>query len=80
MSIADEVIAAIEAVAGESNVGSNRDVNLFDHQILDSLRTIELIVEMSERFGVDIALSEVDRDVWATPNRIVAFMEQRLPA
>lgn len=80
MSISDEVIAAIEAVAGESNVGSNRDVNLFDHQILDSLRTIELIVEMSERFGVDIALSEVDRDVWATPNRIVAFMEQRLPA
>ena len=80
MSISDEVIAAIEAVAGESNVGSNRDVNLFDHQILDALRTIELIVEMSERFGVDIALSEVDRDVWATPNRIVAFMEQRLPA
>lgn len=78
MSTADEVIAAIAAVTGESDIGSNRDVSLFDHRILDSLRTIELIVEMSERFGIDIALSEIDRDVWATPNRIVAFMEQRL--
>ena len=78
MSRADEVIAAIAAVTGESSLGANRDINLFDHQILDSLRTIELIVEMSERFGVEVALSEVDRDVWATPNRIVAFMEERL--
>ena len=80
MSTADEVIAAIVAVTGESDVGANRDVNLFDHQSLDSLRTIELIVELCERFGVDIALSEIDRDVWASPNKIAAFMEQRLGA
>lgn len=80
MSTADEVIAALETITQERGIGANRDVNLFGQQILDSLRTVELVVELSERFGTDIALSEIDRDSWATPNRIIAFMEQRLEA
>jgi D-alanine--poly(phosphoribitol) ligase subunit 2 len=78
MSTADEVIAALETITQEHEIAAHRDVNLFGQQILDSLRTVELVVELSERFGTEIALSEIDRESWATPNLIIAFMEQRV--
>lgn len=78
MSVSDEVIAALVAVTQEPDVAVSRDVDLFGQQILDSLRTIELVVELSERLGTDIALSEIDRISWATPHKIIAFMEHRL--
>ena len=78
MSTADEVIATIQAVTGEMEVQVNRELPLFELQLLDSLQTVELLVALCERFHVDVALSEIDRDAWATPARIVAFMEQRV--
>jgi D-alanine--poly(phosphoribitol) ligase subunit 2 len=78
MSVADEVIAAIHAVTDDPEVAVDRDLKLFELQVLDSLRTIELVVALSARFDTDIALSEIDRDLWATPNKIIAFIENRV--
>ena len=78
MSFADNVLATIEAVTGEPAVRQDLDLDLFGNQVLDSLRSVELLVSLSQRFGMDIALSEIDRELWATPNKIIAFMEQRV--
>ena len=78
MSTADAVIAAIETVTGEFEVRGNRDLALFELRLLDSLQTVALLVALCEHFNVEVALSEVDREVWATPARIIAFMEQRV--
>jgi D-alanine--poly(phosphoribitol) ligase subunit 2 len=80
MSISDEVFAALIAVTQEPALGASPDVDLFGQQILDSLRTIELVVELSERLGTDISLSEIDRASWATPHKIIEFFEHRLDA
>jgi D-alanine--poly(phosphoribitol) ligase subunit 2 len=77
MSIAEEVVATIEEVTGEPEVRVNPDLPLFDLQVLDSLRAISLLLALNSRFGVDISLSEVDREQWATPATIIAFMEER---
>jgi D-alanine--poly(phosphoribitol) ligase subunit 2 len=78
MSISDEVMEALIVVTHEPGIRASPDIDLFDEQILDSLRTIELVVELSERFGTDIALSEIDRSSWATPHKIIEFIEHRL--
>jgi D-alanine--poly(phosphoribitol) ligase subunit 2 len=78
MEFGEEVVAAIESVTREPEVRANRDLPLFELQVLDSLRTVMLVVELNSRFGVDIALSEVDRDAWATPARIVDFVAERV--
>ena len=80
MSIADNVLATIEAVTGEPAVRQDLDLDLFGNQVLDSLRSVELLVSLSQRFETDISLSEIDRDLWATPKKIIAFMEQRVSA
>jgi D-alanine--poly(phosphoribitol) ligase subunit 2 len=78
MAIHEEVVAAIEEVTQEPEVRANEELPLFELQVLDSLRTIMLVVELNSRFGVDIAPSEIDRDAWATPSRIAAFVEERV--
>ena len=78
MSVADEVMAALEVVTGDREVTRDRDLDLFGLHVLDSLRTVELLLELSARLKTDVALSEIDRSTWATPNGIIAFYEQRV--
>jgi len=78
MAFEEEVVAAIEEVTQEPEVRANHELPLFELQVLDSLRTIMLMVELNSRFGVEIAPSEIDRDAWATPARIVQFVEERV--
>jgi len=80
MSFADSVLSTIESVTGESAVRQDLDLDLFGNQFLDSLRSVELLVSLSQRFNTDIALSEIDRELWATPKKIISFMEQRVGA
>jgi D-alanine--poly(phosphoribitol) ligase subunit 2 len=51
---------------------------LFEFDLLDSLRAVELMVALSEEFGIEISPAEFVREEWATPSRIVAYMERRL--
>lgn len=78
MSLAENVLAKIEAVTGEPAVRQDLDLDLYGNHVLDSLRSVELLVSLSQGFDTDIALSEIDRDLWATPKKIIAFMEQRV--
>ena len=80
MSTAQKVIDVLARVTGEPSVRAQQNLALFDHHVLDSLRTIQLLAALSDECGVEIALTEVDRDAWATPGRIVKFMEDRVGA
>jgi D-alanine--poly(phosphoribitol) ligase subunit 2 len=78
MSTAEKVLALLADVTEVDEVRRNPDLRLYNLDILDSLKTIELIVAFSEKLGVEVSPAEFERDQWATPSRIVAFMEDRL--
>jgi len=65
-------------VTGDDAVLSDPDVQLFESGLLDSLGVVTLLVSFEEAFGVSISPSELDRDAWATPGRLVADVEGRL--
>jgi len=44
------------------------------------MKTVELMVALSEEFGIDISPAEFEREQWATPRRIVAYIERRITA
>jgi D-alanine--poly(phosphoribitol) ligase subunit 2 len=56
------------------------DLRLFDLQILDSMKTVELIVAFSEAFGIGISPADLEREQWKTPRAIVADIERRIGA
>ena len=76
----DRILAVLAAVAETNEVRTNPDLALFDLQILDSMKTVELIVAVGQEFGVEISPAEFEREAWATPAKFVADIRQRLSA
>ena len=80
MSVAESVLTILARTAETDEVLAQPDLDLFETGVLDSLRTVELMVALSEAFGVEISPAEFEREQWATPARIVAFMAARVGA
>jgi D-alanine--poly(phosphoribitol) ligase subunit 2 len=78
MSTAERVLAALAKVAETDEIRRNPELELFELSILDSLGTIQLMIALSDEFGVEISPAELERDDWATPRKIVAYMERRV--
>ena len=76
----DQVIEVLARVADTEEVRTNPDLALYDLQILDSMKTVELIVALQQEMGVEVSPAEFDRDAWATPAKMVADVQKRLGA
>ena len=70
MDIKAEVIEIIEELFME-DVSDMMDEDLFDAGVLDSMGTVEMIVELENRFDLRVPVSEFGRDDWNTANKIV---------
>ena len=68
MNIKAEVIEIIEELFME-DVSDMMDEDLFDAGVLDSMGTVELIVELENRFDIRVPVSEFVRDEWNTANK-----------
>ncbi|GDX09757.1 hypothetical protein LBMAG57_15290 [Verrucomicrobiota bacterium] len=79
-AIHDQVIEVLARVSDTEEVRANPDLALYDLQILDSMKTVELIVALQQELNVEISPAEFDRDAWATPAKMVADVEKRLAA
>jgi len=53
------------------DVSDMMDEDLFDAGVLDSMGTVELIVEIENRFDIRVPVTEFGRDDWNTANKIV---------
>ena len=70
MDIKSEVIEIIDELFME-DVSDMMDEDLFDAGLLDSMGTVELIVEIENRFDIRVPVTEFGRDDWNTANKIV---------
>ena len=71
MDIKSEVIEIIDELFMQ-DVSDMMDEDLFDAGVLDSMGTVELIVEIENRFDIRVPVTEFGRDDWNTANKIVA--------
>ena len=70
MDVKSQVIEIIDELFME-DLSDMMDEDLFDAGVLDSMGTVELIVELENRFGIRVPVSEFGRDDWNTANKIV---------
>ena len=71
MDIKSEVFEIIDELFME-DVSDMMDEDLFDAGVLDSMGTVELIVEIENRFDIRVPVTEFGRDDWNTANKIIA--------
>ncbi|HFX7427865.1 TPA: D-alanine--poly(phosphoribitol) ligase subunit DltC [Streptococcus pyogenes] len=75
MSIEETVIELFDRLFME-DVSEMMDEDLFDAGVLDSLGTVELIVELESTFNIKVPISEFGRDDWNTVTKIVQGVEK----
>lgn len=72
----NQIFRILKTVCG-TDLSGNRDINLYQEGLLDSLTTIELLVEMEEKLGISIQPTEVERTDIETPQKIIDLMNKR---
>jgi D-alanine--poly(phosphoribitol) ligase subunit 2 len=75
--IREKILNILTEICGTDEILRNPDVELFNTGLLDSFGTIQLFVEINDQLKIDIAPTEVDREMWATPNKIISYLEAR---
>lgn len=73
-----KVLDMLEDICADEAVREERDVDLFDAGLLDSLAAIEVLVGIEENFGVEIAPTAVERKEMNTVNKIIEQIAARL--
>ncbi len=68
----------LASVAETNEVRTNLDLPLYERQVLDSMKTVELMVLIEEELGLKISPADFERSAWATPQNVIADIERRL--
>lgn len=76
--LGSKVLDMLEDICADDAVREERDVDLFDAGLLDSLAAIEVLVGIEENFGVEIAPTAVERKEMNTVNKIIDQIAARL--
>ena len=71
----DTVLGILEDLTGSDEVSKDLDVNLFETGLLDSMATVQLLLELQAQCGIDVPVAEFERSEWDTPNKIIAKVE-----
>ncbi|ANZ60108.1 D-alanine--poly(phosphoribitol) ligase subunit 2 [Secundilactobacillus paracollinoides] len=54
-----------------TDLSAQMTTNLFTTGLLDSMATVQMVMELNEQCHIDIPISEFDRNQWDTPEKIV---------
>ncbi|MCD5256998.1 D-alanine--poly(phosphoribitol) ligase subunit DltC [Pediococcus pentosaceus] len=67
-----ETVLNILADLTGSDVSNSMDENLFETGLLDSMGTVQLLLQLQTELGIIAPVSEFERSEWDTPNKIIA--------
>lgn len=73
----EKILDMLEEICEDEAVRTERDMDLFEAELLDSLGFAELLVTIEEELGIVIAPSEVTREDMNTVNKILALVSAR---
>ena len=74
MDVKTEVVEILNTVIGE-DISDQMDDDFFESGLLDSMATVELLLDLETKFDIQAPVSEFDRNDWNTPNKVIAKVE-----
>lgn len=76
-SVEERMLDLIEEVCDDEAIREERDIDLFEAGLLDSMAAIELLVGIESEFSVEIAPTAVEREEMNTVNKIIYQVQVR---
>ena len=61
MPVNETDLKHLEKFSGTDQVRKDLNIDLFGEKLLDSLASIELVLALSDEFGLDLAPGEIER-------------------
>ena len=74
--IKTKVVDILKDVTGLDDAGQDADQDLFKDGVLDSMATVEVLVNLQDEFGITVPVSEFDRSQWSTVNKIAQQVKE----
>ena len=75
--IKEQVSEMLEEICEDEVVREDLDINMKEEGLMDSLAFVEMLVKIEEIFGLSIAPTEVTYEEIDTPNKVIAYIENR---
>lgn len=75
MDTKETVLNILANLVGTDDVKTNLDQPLFTSGLLDSMATVQMLLELQQQLGIDVPVSEFNREEWETPNKIIAKVD-----
>lgn len=73
----EKILQILVDISGVDDIREDKDINLYETGLLDSLGTIELLIQIEEKLGIKIEPTEVSRDEIDTPNKLIKYLSMR---
>lgn len=71
----EKIIEIIEKISDYKNLKENREIDLLENEILDSLAFIELITNLEDEFNIEIQPTQVAPDTWRSVTSIINLVK-----
>ena len=66
----ERIIEIIEESTGFKDLKNNKNIDLIENEILDSLAFIDFITRLEEEFNIEIQPTQIDPNIWRNIDRI----------
>ena len=73
----ERILEILEEICEDEVVYEDKDINLKEEGLMDSLAFVELLVRLEE-FGIEVAPTEVTYEEIYTPNKIMKYVSERV--
>jgi len=73
----EKIIEIIENLTGYKELKENRDIDLLENEILDSLAFVELVTSLEEEFDIEIQPTQVEPNTWRSVKKIVCLVKNK---
>ncbi len=74
----EKILSILSEVCETTEVVNNPDIEVYNLGMLDSFGTVQFLVALEEKLNINVSITEIDRDVWATPNKIISYLEAKI--
>jgi len=74
----EKVLDMLIEVTGSDDIAEEKDTDLFEAGLLDSLGIIEVLLKIEEVFGLRLQPTDLEKSDMATVNNLVKFLNAKL--
>ena len=76
MDLENTVVEILADLTGNDDIKDDMDIELFESGTLDSMATVQMLLELQGQLDIVVPVSEFDRDAWSSPNKIIARVKE----